>query len=432
VAWYSSPFAEQDNQVLLKILEYFLGGKYFFFESKGWGRLNAMQKTEPEHQIRGSPMIYLDYNATTPIDPTVAGAMLPFIHRNFGNPSSTHEPGRTAKAAVEEARKQIASLLGANSSEVVFTSGGSESNNTVIKGVAFTFRDKGNHIITSQIEHPAVLNPCRFLERNGYQVTYLPVDRYGAVNPADAEKAISDKTILVTIMHANNETGTIQPIRAIADICRKAGVLFHTDAAQSVGKIPARVDDLGVDFLSVAGHKLYAPKGIGALYIRNGISIEPLIHGAGHESGRRAGTENVIFEAGLGKACEMAESLKADHSVKDLTDHIHQELMALFGDAVRLNGHPENRLPNTLFISFLGYAPADVQEALAGVAVSAGSACHSGSTTISPVLQAMGVSPQNAGVTIRFSLGRFTTDEEIGAVLGKLAKLKNARSEGAQ
>lgn len=251
-------------------------------------------------------MIYLDYNATTPIDKEVAEAMLPYIYGNYGhygNPSSSHAMGITAKTAVKKARKQVAKLLGSAPSEILFTSGGSESNNTAIKGVTYTYRDKGNHIITSQTEHPAVTSPCRFLERNGYRITRLPVDQYGSVNPADVEKAITAETILVTIMHANNETGTNQPIRAIADICRKAGVLVHTDAAQSVGKIPTEADELGVDFLTIAGHKLYAPKGIGALYIRDGITVEPLIHGAGHESGRRAGTENVIFEVGLGKAC---------------------------------------------------------------------------------------------------------------------------------
>ncbi len=370
-------------------------------------------------------MIYLDYNATTPIDTAVAEAMLPYIHGKYGNPSSNHEFGRAAKTAVEKARGQVAALLGAKPSEIVFTSGGSESNNTVIKGVAHTFRDKGNHIVTSQIEHPAVLNPCRFLERNGYRITYLPVDRNGSVDPADVQTALTDKTILVTIMHANNETGTILPIRQIADICRKSGVLFHTDAAQSVGKIPTLVDDLGVDFLSVAGHKLYAPKGIGALYIRDGITIEPLIHGAGHECGRRAGTENVVFEVGLGKACEVALSLRNDHSIKTLTNRFFTGLKDLFGHNLRLNGHPENRLPNTLFISFVGYTPADVQRALGGVAVSTGSACHSGTTSLSPVLAAMGVNADEAATTIRFSLGRYTTEKDIKTVTKNLAGLTN-------
>jgi cysteine desulfurase len=368
-------------------------------------------------------MIYLDYNATTPIDKAVADAMLPFIHGNYGNPSSSHAYGMAAKKAVEAARGQVASLLGANPSEIVFTSGGSESNNMVIKGVAHTFRSKGNHIITSQIEHPAVLNPCRFLEKNGYTVTYLPVDSYGVVSPAEVERAITPKTILVTIMHANNETGTIQPIPAISAVCRQHGVIFHTDAAQSVGKIPTRVNELGVDFLSIAGHKLYAPKGIGALYIRDGISIEPLIHGAGHENNRRAGTENVIFDVALGRACQISGSLLADQAIDKLTQRFYRELLALFGNKIRLNGHPENRLPNTLFISFLDQTAAAVHKTLEGIAVSAGSACHTGATTISPVLKAMGVNPDETSTSVRFSLGRFTTENEIDVVLDHLSDL---------
>jgi cysteine desulfurase len=368
-------------------------------------------------------MIYLDYNATTPIDKSVAEAMLPFIHGNFGNPSSSHEYGMTARKAVDIARGHVANLLGAQPSEIVFTSGGSESNNTAIKGVAHSFRSKGNHIITSQIEHPAVLNPCKFLERTGFEVTYIPVDTYGAVAPTHVENAIKSTTILVSIMHANNETGTVQPISAISAICRKKGVLMHTDAAQSVGKIPTRIDDLGVDFLSIAGHKLYAPKGIGALYIKDGVSIEPLIHGAGHEHGRRAGTENVIFDVGLGRACQIAQGLLNDTSVGDLTNRLYRGLQSLFGNKIRLNGHHVNRLPNTLFISFLGYAHDTVQKALGCVAVSAGSACHSGSTTISPVLQAIGVNPNEVSATIRFSLGRFTTENDIDVVLKNLSDL---------
>ena len=368
-------------------------------------------------------MIYLDYNATTPIDKSVADAMLPYIHGNFGNPSSNHEYGITARKAVEAAREQVANLLDSKTTEIVFTSGGSESNNMVIKGVAHTFRNKGNHIITSQIEHPAVLNPCKFLEKTGYEVTYLPVDRYGLISPLDVEKAITTRTVLVTIMHANNETGTIQPITDISAICRKKGILFHTDAAQAVGKIPTRVNELGVDFLSVAGHKLYAPKGIGALYIRDGVSIEPLIHGAGHENGRRAGTENVVFDVGLGRACQIAEASINDHTVRDLTTRFYGGLQSLFGGKIRLNGHPENRLPNTLFISFLGYTNDAVLKTLGPVAVSTGSACHSGSTTISPVLKAMGMSTDEVSTAIRFSLGRFTTENEIEVVLNNLSTL---------
>jgi cysteine desulfurase len=377
-------------------------------------------------------MIYLDYNATTPTDKAVADAMLPYILGNFGNPSSSHQYGLLARQAVDTARAQVASLLGAKPSEIVFTSGGSESNNMAIKGVACTLHAKGNHIITSQIEHPAVLNPCRFLEKNGYTITYLPVDKYGTVDPDDVAKAITNKTILVTIMHANNETGTIQPISAISSVCRKRGVLLHTDAAQSVGKVPVRVDDLGVDFLTVAGHKLYAPKGIGALYIRDGLCIEPLIHGAGHESGRRAGTENVVFDVGLGRACQLAEGLLNGTTIRSLTMRLHGGIRSIFGDRVRLNGHPSSRLPNTLFISFLGFADGAIQRSLGCVAVSAGSACHSGAATVSPVLKAMGVSAAENATTVRFSLGRFTTEHEIDIVLDSLADVpdKNAAGSG--
>ncbi len=368
-------------------------------------------------------MIYLDYNATTPIDKEVVSAMMPFMHENFGNPSSNHEYGILAKRAVETAREQVANLLGANPSEILFTSGGSESNNTVIKGVAHSFKSKGNHIITSQIEHPAVLNPCRFLEKNGYKITYIPVDHFGLVNPSDVKKAITSETILVTIMHANNETGTIQPVSDISRICREKGVLFHTDAAQSVGKIATRVDELGVDFLSVAGHKLYAPKGIGALYIRNGITIEPFIHGAGHENGRRAGTENVVFNVGLGRACEIAEKSLDSNTIRDFTIYFYGRLENIFGKRIRLNGHPEKRLPNTLYISFMGYTVSSVINILEDVAVSTGSACHSGDAILSPVLKAMGVHGTEEAATIRFSLGRFTTRNEIDTVINKLSKL---------
>lgn len=368
-------------------------------------------------------MIYLDYNATTPIDKSVAEAMLPYIYQHYGNPSSNHSLGIKAKSGVEKARRQVARLLGAMPDEIVFTSGGSESNNTVIKGVAHSFKNKGNHIITSQIEHPAVLNPCKFLESAEYAVTYVPVDSFGIVNPLDIEKAITSNTILVSIMHANNETGSIQPISEISRICRKNGVLFHTDAAQSIGKIPVKINELGVDFLSIAGHKIYAPKGIGALYIKKGISIEPLIHGAGHEHGRRAGTENVIFAIGLGKACEIAGQQLGKSKIQQLTNGFYENLVSLFGDQIRLNGHPHLRLPNTLFLSFFGFSTQEAQRALKNVAFSMGSACHSGSTTLSPVLKSMGVDESKPMITIRFSLGRYTTVENLDSVVENLAKL---------
>jgi len=368
-------------------------------------------------------MIYLDYNATTPIDKEVAEAMLPYLYGTFGNPSSSHEFGITAKKAIEQARQQVANLLGCDSEEIVFTSGGSESNNMVLKGVAHTYRGKGSHIITSEIEHPAIINPLKYLEELGFKVSYLSVDQDGLINPADVENLISEETILVTIMHSNNETGTIQPIEEIAEICNKHNVLFHTDASQSIGKVSVNVRELGVDFLTVAGHKLYAPKGVGALFIRDGIEIEPLIHGAGHESGRRAGTENILLEVGLGKACEIAEDAIRSSSVKDLTDYFYKALKDQFGDSIVLNGHPQKKLPNTLNISFLGYNGQDILNHLENIAVSTGSACHSGITSISPVLKAMGVNEETGRGAVRFSLGRSTTKEELDAVISSLSNL---------
>src|SRR3990170_4131335 len=345
--------------------------------------------TSGRHMMTTSHKIYLDFNASTPISPEVAAAMKPFLNQHFGNPSSHHWAGEPAKEAVEHARRQVADLLQCHPDEIVFTSGGSESNNHAIKGVFFALREKGNHIITTQIEHPAVVNPCRFLEKLRAEVTFVPVDRYGRVDPDDIQKAITQKTILISVMHANNEVGTIQPIEEISKIAKGKGIVFHTDAAQSVGKIVTGVDALGVDLLSVAGHKLYAPKGIGALYIRKGTPIEPLIHGAGHESGRRAGTENVLLIVGLGKACELAGKYVHDDSILNLRERFWTLLKDAFGDGVALNGHPVHRLPNTLNVSFAGKAGGAILSRLDGVAASTGSACHSGSVELSPVLKAM-------------------------------------------
>jgi len=377
-------------------------------------------------------MIYLDYNATTPIAKEVAEVMETMIE-NFGNPSSSHELGIKAKKAVEEARARVASLLNCTTKEIIFTSGGSESNNMVIKGAAYSYHNKGNHIITSEIEHPAVLNPCKFLEKLGYEITYLPVDKYGMVIPEDVENAITDQTILITIMHANNETGIIQPIEEISRISKRHEVLLHTDAAQSVGKIPTKVNELGVDFLTIAGHKLYAPKGIGALYIKKGIEIESLIHGAGHEGGRRAGTENVIYDAALGKACDLAERFLNNEKIKgegntvaemkELKDYFYESLQKKFSNTIKLNGHPEKRLPNTLNISFIGYDGIQIVEQLDNIAVSTGSACHSGLTTISPVLKAMSVPEEVGRGAIRFSIGKYTTKDEIDTVINQLEKV---------
>ena len=361
-----------------------------------------------------TPM-YLDYNATTPVDPAVVEAMQPYITTHYGNPSSTHVYGRTAKDAVERARRQVADLLGCAPEEIIFTGGGSESNNTVLKGVAYTYRQQGNHLITSTVEHPAIINPCRFLEQQGVRVTYVPVDRTGMVDPADVRRAITPQTILISIMHANNEVGTLQPIAEISRMAREHRVLMHTDAAQSVGKIATRVDELGVDFLSIAGHKVYAPKGIGALYIRSGVALEPLVHGAGHELGRRAGTENVIFDVALGKACEVAQAdlPRYQREVRQLRDLFQAKLVKRFGDRVVVNGHPEQRLPNTLHVNFRGVIGAELLEKLPELAASTGSACHAGEVTLSSVLEAMQVSPELGMGAVRFSLGRYTTRAEI-------------------
>lgn len=380
----------------------------------------------PDYQIQimeglGTIMkpVYLDFNASTPIAPEVVDAMTPFLSEGFGNPSSHHWAGMPAKQVLERARQQVATLLGCTPEEVVFTSGGTEANNHAIKGAFFARRETGNHIITTQIEHPAVLQPCRFLEKLGAEVTYLPVDGAGMVNPDDVRKAITPRSSIVSVMHANNEVGTIQPISEISRITRERGILLHTDAAQSAGKIPANVADLGVDLLSVAGHKLYAPKGVGALFIRQGVELEPLMHGAGHESGRRAGTENVLLNVGLGAACDLALTGLDAHrrQMTELRDYFHHSLKEVFGEKLHLNGHSSERLPNTLNVSFKGFSGSEILEALPDVAASTGSACHSGSRALSPVLKAMGVPEQIGFGAVRFSLGRGTSRAELEQVL---------------
>ena len=367
--------------------------------------------------------IYLDFNASTPVDTRVGSLMQQTIAGAYGNPSSSHWSGIPARNIVETARKKVAALLGCKPSEIVFTSGGSESNNQVLKGVFFARKARDVHIITSAIEHPAIVEPCRFLERLGATITWLPVDSTGRVNTADLGKFITEDTALVSIMHANNEVGTLQPIAGCAQIAREHGVPFHTDAAQSVGKVPTRVDELGVDFLTIAGHKLYAPKGIGALYIRGGSELEPLIHGAGHELGRRAGTESALLTAALGEACELAHDLSGMVGIQALRDRLWTALKECCGDRVVLNGHPQERLPNTLNVSFLGHEGNALLAKLPELAVSTGSACHAGRVEISPVLQAMGVSPELGAGAVRFSLGRTTTSEEIETAIEMLTQL---------
>ena len=364
--------------------------------------------------------IYLDYNASTPVAPEVAAAMEPFLRAHYGNPSSLHWAGVPAKEALTRARGQVAHLLGCMPDEVVFTSGGSEANNHAIKGVWFARGGPGCHIITSAVEHPAVDKPCRFLERLGARLTVLPVDGTGLVDPDAVRRAITPQTILITVMHANNEVGTIEPVAEIAAVAREHGIVCHTDAAQTVGKIPARVDELGVDLLSVAGHKLYAPKGVGALYIRAGTKVEPLVHGAGHEGGRRAGTENVLLAVALGAACDLAHEWIGMAFARELRDYLWARLQDLYGDRAVLNGHPSRRLPNTLNVGFVGQSGSDLLAVIPELAASTGSACHAGMVELSPVLQAMGVPEQVGMGAVRFSLGRATTKDEIDRVVDLL------------
>ena len=371
--------------------------------------------------------IYLDYNGTTPLDPEVIEAMRPFLETEFGNPSSSHWYGIKPKQAVEAARKQVAGILNCNPSEVLFTSGGTESNNHAIFGVARRFREKGNHIITSNFEHPAVLEVCRYLDSHGFETTYLPVGEDGLVNPDDVARAVRPATILITIMHANNEVGTVQPIDEISRIAKNHGIVMHTDAAQSVGKIPADVEALGVDLLSLAGHKVYAPKGIGALYVRAPLVPEKFCYGAGQEMGWRAGTENVLEIVGLGKACQVAQRNLEKHRarMKFMRDRLHEGLLGRISN-IRVNGDLEHRLPNTLSISFKGQEANRILEDIGlEVAASAGAACHSDTVEISHVLEAMGVPLEWAKGTLRFSVGRMTTEAEIDKTIRVVAEAVN-------
>lgn len=371
-----------------------------------------------------SQPIYLDYNGTTPHDPGVIDAMKPFLENVFGNPSSSHGYGDAPKQAVEKARNQVAGLLNCHPDEIIFTSGGTESNNHAIQGIAFGMKKKGNHIITSNFEHPAVHAVCRFLEKFGVDTTYIPVSRQGIIDPSDVEKAIRPSTILITIMHANNEVGTIQPISDIARLARTHDIVLHTDAAQSAGKIPVNVQKMGVDLLSIAGHKIYAPKGIGALFIKKHLTLEKFCHGAGQEKGRRGGTENVPAIVGLGKACELASQNldQAMAHMEKLRERLHIGLKHELENC-RLNGHPEKRLPNTVSLSFEGVeADRLIEKIGAQVAVSAGAACHSGSVEVSQVLKAMNVPINRAKGTLRFSVGRMTTSSDIDTAIGIVVK----------
>jgi cysteine desulfurase len=364
--------------------------------------------------------IYLDYAATTPTDPAVVKAMLPFFTESFGNPSSLYSYGQENKAALDEAREKVAGALGAHSDEIIFTSGGTEADNTALAGVAWVNKNKGSHIITSTVEHHAILETCHFLGKTGFDITYVPVDKYGVVDPEDIRKAITPRTILISVMHANNEVGSIQPTEEMSRIAREAGVYLHTDAAQTVGHIPVDVDKLGVDLLSLSAHKLYGPKGVGLLYVRRGTRIAPYIHGGAQEKGRRAGTENVAGIVGLAKAVEMAmtdlenemqrQTLLRDRLMKGLLDNI---------EFIQLNGHPAHRLPNNVNVS-IDYVEGEsmlLNLDLEGICVSTGSACSSSSQEPSHVLLAMRVPPEKAHCSLRFTLGKWTTEAEIERVL---------------
>jgi cysteine desulfurase len=363
--------------------------------------------------------IYLDHAATTATDPKVLETMLPYFHEHYGNPSSIYSMSRVSKNVIENAREILANAIGAAPREIVFTSGGSESDNFAIKGVALAKQQKGNHIITSSIEHHAVLYTCKFLEKNGFTVTYLPVDQDGIVKLDELEKAITPQTILITVMHANNEIGTIQPIRQIGEIARKHGITFHTDAVQTFGHIPVNVDDLNVDLLSISGHKFYGPKGVGALYIRRGTKITPLIHGGDQEHRRRASTENVPGIIGMGKAVEIALATMDSEAKRQiaLRDEFIKTLLDTIPDTI-LNGHPVNRLPNNVNISFEGIEGESILLNLdmEGIAASTGSACSSSSLEPSHVLLSIGLTHEFAHGSVRFSLGRNTTKEELDYV----------------
>lgn len=360
--------------------------------------------------------IYLDYNATTPIAPEVIEEMGPYIEKYYGNPSSSYTFGKYNKDAIEKARKKVAGLINCDPDEIIFTSGGTESNNHAIKGVAHSFKNKGKHIITSTVEHPAVTEVCKYLYTLGFEITYVKVDNYGMINPTDIEKAIRPDTILVSIMHANNEVGTIQPIQQIATIAKKHKIIFHSDAAQSAGKIKTDIKEFGVDLLSIAGHKLYAPKGIGALYIKKGLEISNLIHGANQEKNLRPGTENVMEIVGLGKACEIARQglSKNFNHMLEMRNLLYNGLKNRVGEIIKINGSLEQRLPNTLSIAIDNVEAHSLASTIEKkILVSTGSACHSGSTEISQVLKAMNTDLDTAKGTIRISTGRGTTEEEI-------------------
>jgi len=377
--------------------------------------------------------IYLDYNATTPLDPAVLDAMLPYLREHFGNPSSQHSYGKVARRALDVARAEVAALVGAQSDEILFTSGGTEATNFALKGLAFAALGDTDRpqVVISAVEHPATLETARFLERLGFELTVIGVDGYGRIDLEALAVALRQPTLVVSLMHANNETGTLQPLTEAARLAREHGALVHVDAAQSAGKVPVNVAELGADLLSIAGHKLYAPKGSGALYVRRGVRLAPLVHGAGQEFGQRAGTENVPYAVGLGTACRIARETLPDASrrMQELRDRLWSRLATALGDRAVLNGHPRERLPNTLNASFVGLIGSELLAAVPEIAASTGSACHDGRVSISPVLAAMNVDPLVARGAVRLSVGRYTTETEIDRAAASLVRAAERAGE---
>lgn len=373
-----------------------------------------------------SKQVYMDHSATTAVDPAVTEAMLPYFSEKYGNPSSLYSIGRQARKALEESRQKVADLIGAKKEEIIFTGSGTESDNLAIKGIALKNRNIGDHIITSSIEHHAVLHTCKYLEKNGFRITYLPVSKEGLVDPGDVEKAITSKTLLITIMHANNEIGTIQPIEEIGRIAKEKNITFHTDAVQTAGKIPVNVDTLGVSLLSMSAHKLYGPKGVGALYLRKGTFVEPQMHGGGHERNIRSSTENVPGIVGFGKACELAKThLPDEANLAKLRDSLIKGILEIKDSY--LNGHPTKRLPgNANFrFSYIEGESMILNLDMKGVAASTGSACSSTSLEPSHVLLAIGLRPEESHGSLRFTLGRENTQEDVDHVISILPDIVN-------
>lgn len=379
--------------------------------------------------------VYMDYASTTPVDPKVLEAMMPYFRDRFGNTMSPHHWGMEAKEALEKARETIATFIGANPMELIFTSGATEGNNLAIKGVALANREKGRHVITSKIEHPSILEPCKWLKKWGFEITYLPVDRHGLIDPADVERMIKRDTILVSIMHANNEIGTIEPIREIGKICREHGVHFHVDAAQSLGKIPVDVEEMQVDLLTLSAHKIYGPKGVGGLYIRDGIRLEPLFHGGGHEYGLRSSTVNVPGAVGFAEACKIVKEVMNEENerLKMLCDKLIEGILDV--DGVHLTGHPSRRLPTiaSFWLEFIDGERMIMELNERGIAASTGSACSSGKIEPSHVLLAIGLNERQAKSGLRLSIGRWTTKDEIEYVIecmGEIVKKYKGRLRG--